>query len=165
VSFHPTIGLEAFILSTLSTPMPSHDITMEFTPSLRETLSVIETLRGLSYASSTSSSHFGSSGHVLCTPFLVHAPPFELTPSFDVSSIAISFELDPLEYFSIPCAPCISGIVSNADQSSTMIDSSQKLRGPNMRAIYQRVRPPQSRKCSLESSLNIIIDLLAHRDQ
>jgi hypothetical protein len=26
-SFHPTIGTEAFILSTLATPMPSHDIT------------------------------------------------------------------------------------------------------------------------------------------
>jgi hypothetical protein len=29
-SFHPTIGSEAFILSTLATPVPSHDITREF---------------------------------------------------------------------------------------------------------------------------------------
>ena len=28
-SFHPTIGLEAFNISTLATPMPSHDITRE----------------------------------------------------------------------------------------------------------------------------------------
>jgi hypothetical protein len=29
-SFHPTIGSEAFNLSTLATPVPSHDITREF---------------------------------------------------------------------------------------------------------------------------------------
>jgi hypothetical protein len=29
-SFHPTIGTEAFILITLATPVPSHDITREF---------------------------------------------------------------------------------------------------------------------------------------
>ena len=29
-SFQLTIGTEAFILSTLTTPMPSHDITREF---------------------------------------------------------------------------------------------------------------------------------------
>jgi hypothetical protein len=52
---------------------------------------------------------------------------------------AISSELDLLEYFSIPQAPCISGIASNSDRRSTMIDSSQKLRGPNMRTLYQRV--------------------------
>jgi hypothetical protein len=60
----------------------------------------------------------------------------------------ISSELDLLEYFTIPCAPCISGIVSNSDRRSMMIDGSQKLWGPNMRALYQRVQPPQSGKCS-----------------
>jgi hypothetical protein len=78
---------------------------------------------------------------------------------------AISSELDLLEYFSIPHAPCISGIASNSDRRSTMIDGSQKLWGPNMRTLYQRVRPPQSGKCSLDSSLTGIVDLPAHRDQ
>jgi hypothetical protein len=78
---------------------------------------------------------------------------------------AISFELDLLEYFSIPRAPCVSGITSNSDRRSMEIDGSQKLWDPNMRALYQRVRPLQSGKCLLDSSLTRIVDLPAHRDQ
>jgi hypothetical protein len=51
----------------------------------------------------------------------------------------ISSELNILEYFTVPGAPCILGITSNSDRSSTTIDGSQKLRGPNMRTLYQRV--------------------------
>jgi hypothetical protein len=36
--FHPTIGSEAFILSTLATPVPSHDITRELLQFLRDSL-------------------------------------------------------------------------------------------------------------------------------
>jgi hypothetical protein len=78
---------------------------------------------------------------------------------------AISFELDLLEYFTIPRAPCVSGIASNSDRRSMTINGSQKLWGPNMRGLYQRVQPPQSGKCSLDSSLTRIVDLPAHRDQ
>jgi hypothetical protein len=51
----------------------------------------------------------------------------------------ISFELDLLEDFTILQAPCISRITSNLDQRSMVIDGSQKLWGPNMRDLYQRV--------------------------
>jgi hypothetical protein len=51
----------------------------------------------------------------------------------------ISFELDLLEDFVTPHAPCISGIASKSDRRSTMIDGSQKLQGPNMCALYQRI--------------------------
>ena len=70
-----------------------------------------------------------------------------------------------LKVFSIPRAPCISGVVSNSDRRSTTIDGSQKLRGPNMHTLYQRVRPLQFGKCSLYSSLIETVDLLACRDQ
>ena len=66
----------------MATLVPSHDITREFMPSLRETLSVIETLQGLSDASSTSSSHLGPSGHVLDTSFGFAHLPYELVLSF-----------------------------------------------------------------------------------
>jgi hypothetical protein len=56
IPFHPTIGSEEFTLSTLATPMPSHDITRESMSFLRDLLSVTTSLRGLSDASSTSSS-------------------------------------------------------------------------------------------------------------
>jgi hypothetical protein len=77
---------------------------------------------------------------------------------------AISSELDPLEDFAFPHIPCVSGISSNSDRRSTTIDGSQKLRGSNMRALYQRVRPPQFGKCSLNLVLTGGVDLLARRD-
>jgi hypothetical protein len=46
--------------------MPSHDITRESMPFLRDPLSVTTTLRGLSDASSTSSSWSSASGRVFC---------------------------------------------------------------------------------------------------
>jgi hypothetical protein len=78
---------------------------------------------------------------------------------------AISSELYLLEYFSVTHVSCVSGITSNSDRRSMVTDGSQKLQGPNMCAIYQRVRPPQSGKCSLDSSLTRIIDLPARRYQ
>jgi hypothetical protein len=42
--FHPTIGLEEFILNTLSTPILSHEITGEFLQSLRDSLSLSQQL-------------------------------------------------------------------------------------------------------------------------
>jgi hypothetical protein len=78
---------------------------------------------------------------------------------------AISSELYLLEYFSVTHVSCVSGITSNSDQRLMVIDGSQKLQGPNMCAIYQRVRPPQYGKCSLNSSLTRIVDLPARRYQ
>jgi hypothetical protein len=43
--FHPTIGSEAFILSTLATPMPSHDITRELLQFLRDSFSITTSAR------------------------------------------------------------------------------------------------------------------------
>ena len=77
----------------------------------------------------------------------------------------ISYELDILEYFPISHTPCISGITSNSYWSSTIINSSHKLRGPNMCTLYQRIWPPQYGKCLLDSSLTRIVDLLARWDQ
>jgi hypothetical protein len=73
VPFHPTIGSEEFTLSTLATPVPSHDITRESMPFLRDPLSITTTLRGLSDASSASSSWSSTSGHVFSN-FLAGEP-------------------------------------------------------------------------------------------
>jgi hypothetical protein len=66
--FHPTIGSEAFILSTLATPVPSHDITRELLQFLRDSLSLChrDSSAGLSDAPSASSSRIFCSGHVFC---------------------------------------------------------------------------------------------------
>jgi hypothetical protein len=112
-------------------------------------------------------------GPLRCDPTTTVAPPPELLISFDLEYFLsvqrprpllllwvrlldfvytpesdISSEMDPLEDFSFPHTPCVSGISSISDQRSTKIDGSQKLWGPNMHTLYQRVRPPQSGKCS-----------------
>jgi hypothetical protein len=43
--FHPTIGSEAFILSTLATPVPSHGITKEFMPIFNDPFSFTSSTR------------------------------------------------------------------------------------------------------------------------
>jgi hypothetical protein len=85
---------------------------------------------------------------------------FVYTPESD-----ISFDIDPLEYFSFPHIPCVSGISSNLEQRSMMINGSHKLWGSRMCALYQRVRPMQFGKCSLNLVLTGVIYLLARRDQ
>jgi hypothetical protein len=46
-----------------------------------------------------------------------------------------------------------------------MINGSQELRGPNMRVLYQGVRPVQYGKCLLDSSLTMIFDPPTCQDQ
>jgi hypothetical protein len=45
------------------------------------------------------------------------------------------------------------------------VDDSNKWWGPNLCALYQRVQPLQSGKCSLDTSLTGIIDPPSHLDQ
>jgi hypothetical protein len=49
--FHPTIGSEAFILSTLATPVPSHDITRELLQFLRKSCNLLPQTLSLSQSS------------------------------------------------------------------------------------------------------------------
>jgi hypothetical protein len=63
--FHPTIGSEAFILSTLATPVPSHDITRELLQFLRGSFSVTASARFIRCSLSIKLVTF-CSGHVFC---------------------------------------------------------------------------------------------------
>jgi hypothetical protein len=63
--FHPTIGSEAFILSTLATPVPSHDITRELLQFLRDSFSVTASARFIRCSLSIKLTTF-CSGHVFC---------------------------------------------------------------------------------------------------
>jgi hypothetical protein len=125
-----------------------------------------------------------------CDPMTTITPPPELLSYFDLEDFlsarrirpllliqahlmdfvctpgnTISFDFDILEYFTIPRVPCISGITSNSYRRSMTINGSHKLWGPNMRTLYQSIRPPHSGKFFLDSTLTWIVNLPAHRDQ
>ena len=99
VPFHPTIDSKAFILSTLATPMPSHDIPREFMPSLREiSLCHNESARFIRCFPSIKLT-LDPLGCALCTSFWLLHPLFKLAFSSGVSPLVVCLYVSYLPSF------------------------------------------------------------------